>query len=336
MGEILSAGASGAFGDPGTLLADATDGLTGARAAADAKKEMQYGSNRAKSAYNTAYNTQKDLYKPWQDAGQDALTSLKDPNFMKDYQGDPGYQFRMAEGMKAINAGAAARGMGNSGATMKALAKYGQDYSSNEYGNAYNRNYSRLSGLANFGNQATANLANAASSHGSAMAGIDMGHANAMASSGMAQAGRMSDLYQQGIGLGVSAISGMPSMGGGGGGGGAPPSNGFTMPTSGGQGSTGGYLNGSSGGYNYSDARLKTDIESVFKADLDEMKSYLKAYKFKYTSEEFGKGEWVGVMAQDLEKSKLGRTLVVEDEFGRKQIDLKKVMSLFLATMAEA
>jgi hypothetical protein len=55
------------------------------------------------------------------------------------FQADPGYQFRMQEGQKAIEGSAAARGTQLSGATMKALAKYGQNLASDEYGKAYDR-----------------------------------------------------------------------------------------------------------------------------------------------------------------------------------------------------
>lgn len=318
MGEAISFASS-------DMLGDALDGLTGASAAEDAKKEMQYGSSRAKAAYTNAYNTQKEEYAPWKEAGLSSLKSLQDPNFMKDYQGDPGFKFRMNEGMKAINAGAAARGMGNSGATMKALSDYGQNFASNEYSNAYNRNFSRLSSLANFGNAASTNLANAAGNYGNAIAGNELGHANAMASSGIAQSNRMSDLYMQGIKGGVSAMTGMPSMPGGG----SPAPN---------PGAGTGYLGGN---YTFnqptfSDERLKTNVEPIPKEELAEMRKHLKAFKFNYISDEYGKGDWVGVMAQDLEKSKLGKTLVFEDELGRKQLNMNKVMSLFLATMAEA
>jgi hypothetical protein len=48
----------------------------------------------------------------------------------------PGYQARFTQGERAIEAGAAARGTILSGGTQKALARYGQDYASNEYNNA--------------------------------------------------------------------------------------------------------------------------------------------------------------------------------------------------------
>jgi hypothetical protein len=55
------------------------------------------------------------------------------------FQSDPGYQFRLQEGMNAIQGSAAARGNALSGSTLKALQKYGQNLASDEMQNAYNR-----------------------------------------------------------------------------------------------------------------------------------------------------------------------------------------------------
>jgi hypothetical protein len=57
----------------------------------------------------------------------------------KDFQADPGYAFRMSEGMKALERSAAARGGLLSGATLKGTQRYGQDLASQEYQNAFNR-----------------------------------------------------------------------------------------------------------------------------------------------------------------------------------------------------
>jgi hypothetical protein len=58
---------------------------------------------------------------------------------LADFQTDPGYQFRLGEGSKAIENSAAARGMQLSGANLKGLTRFNQDFASNEYGNAWNR-----------------------------------------------------------------------------------------------------------------------------------------------------------------------------------------------------
>lgn len=52
---------------------------------------------------------------------------------------DPGYQFRLSEGLKSTQASAAARGGLNSGATLKALMNYGQNTANQSYGDYLNR-----------------------------------------------------------------------------------------------------------------------------------------------------------------------------------------------------
>ena len=55
------------------------------------------------------------------------------------FKTDPGYAFRMSEGMKALERSAAARGGLLSGATLKGAQRYGQDLASQEFQNAFNR-----------------------------------------------------------------------------------------------------------------------------------------------------------------------------------------------------
>jgi hypothetical protein len=54
-------------------------------------------------------------------------------------ESDPGYQFRLSEGLKALDRQAAARGGLISGSALKASQRYGQDMASQEYGAAYGR-----------------------------------------------------------------------------------------------------------------------------------------------------------------------------------------------------
>jgi hypothetical protein len=58
---------------------------------------------------------------------------------MSDFEADPGYGFRMSEGMKALERSSAARGGLLSGTTMKGIQRFGQDLASQEYQNAFNR-----------------------------------------------------------------------------------------------------------------------------------------------------------------------------------------------------
>jgi len=52
---------------------------------------------------------------------------------------DPGYQFRLSEGQRALERSGAARGVTNTGGNMKGLLDYGQRAASQEYGNVYDR-----------------------------------------------------------------------------------------------------------------------------------------------------------------------------------------------------
>jgi len=61
------------------------------------------------------------------------------PFGMSDFQADPGYAFRMKEGLKGLDQQAAARGGLISGNAFRAAQQYGQDLGSQEYMNAYNR-----------------------------------------------------------------------------------------------------------------------------------------------------------------------------------------------------
>lgn len=89
----------------------------------------------------------------------------------------PGYDFRMREGMNAIQASAAARGGLNSGATMKALGRFGQDYAASEYGTYLNR----LGAMAGVGQTATGTVANAGQNYAA-------GAGNALMAAGQARA----------------------------------------------------------------------------------------------------------------------------------------------------
>ena len=57
----------------------------------------------------------------------------------QDMYDDPGYEFRLREGLKGVGNSGASRGMQLSGSQVKGLQRYGQDYASNEFGAARGR-----------------------------------------------------------------------------------------------------------------------------------------------------------------------------------------------------
>lgn len=83
-----------------------------------------------------------------------------------------------------------------------------------------------------------------------------------------------------------------------------------------------------------SDRRLKTDIKPADR-DIDELLSTIKPYAYRYTDEKHGKGERVGIMAQDLGKSKRGRELLTGLPGGEGLgVDVNKGLSAALAGLA--
>jgi len=118
--------------------------LIGGYAANKAAGTQADAMNRSAELQNQQYQDTVARQKPFYDVGVNALPELveasKYRNFdMNQFQADPGYAFRLSEGQKALERSAAARGGLLSGGTGKALQRFGQDYGSQEYTNAFNR-----------------------------------------------------------------------------------------------------------------------------------------------------------------------------------------------------
>lgn len=95
---------------------------------------------------------------------------------LADFETTPGYQFRMDEGIKALDRTAASRGLLRSGAQQKAITDFGQNIASEEYGN-YMGNLLAVSGM---GNQA-------ASSGNNTAASLTQGAGNSILQGGIAR-----------------------------------------------------------------------------------------------------------------------------------------------------
>lgn len=88
-----------------------------------------------------------------QQGSLDGSSAVQDrESAFKDFGYDPGYQFRMDQGIKALDRSAASKGMLMSGAQAKGINDYGQNQASQEYGNYFNR----LASLAGAGQSAVA------------------------------------------------------------------------------------------------------------------------------------------------------------------------------------
>ena len=134
------------------------------------------------------------------------------------FETSPGYQFRFDQGMRAVERGAAARGLLRSGAAVKATQRFGEGLASSEYENFANR----LASLAGVG-QASTNAtqaagANAANNISDAYMKAGNARASAYLNTGNAISGAATDLastYMYGKGGGFSK-TGTPTRGFGG------------------------------------------------------------------------------------------------------------------------
>lgn len=199
MGKVISKVASFS---PANLIPGVGDFLKdplGSGAMDDARNAQIGATDRANSSLERMYGQQRADLMPWNKSGLKALAGMEDADFsrdfkMSDFNADPGYEFRMAEGMKALDRSAAARGGVNSGASLKAISRYGQDMASQEYQNAYNRfnsdrntRFSRLSQIAGLGAGAANQISNAAGSYGNNLSANQTGLGNAIGGNYMAK-----------------------------------------------------------------------------------------------------------------------------------------------------
>jgi hypothetical protein len=118
--------------------------LIGASASSSAADTQAAAADRAAELQREQFERQVELQAPFREAGVRALPELEaasryTPFGMQQFTADPGYGFRLAEGQKALDRQAAARGGLISGGALKAAQRYGQEMGSQEYTNAFNR-----------------------------------------------------------------------------------------------------------------------------------------------------------------------------------------------------
>lgn len=120
--------------------------ILGSNASSDAANTQAAAANNATATQLQMFREGLEATKPWREAGKNALSTLQSRvnegpgSFVK----SPGYDFRLAEGEKAILRNAAATGGSQGGRTLKALTRFGQDYATNDYDNFLARYYQSL------------------------------------------------------------------------------------------------------------------------------------------------------------------------------------------------
>ena len=145
IGAVIGAGASligGAMASSAASKAAKTQAQSADKATELQKQMYEEGVVRQKPFYEagiTAQNRLMDLLGLSDRTTAEGYGSGIRPFGMSDFQADPGYAFRMKEGLKSLDQQAAARGGLISGNALRAAQQYGQDLGSQEYQNAYNR-----------------------------------------------------------------------------------------------------------------------------------------------------------------------------------------------------
>lgn len=145
-------------------------------------KAQERAADRATDEQRRQFERQVELQEPFRQVGVNALPELVaaskyKPFTYEDFIVDPGYRFRLQEGLKALDRTAAARGGLLGGNQLRGVTQFGQNLASEEYGNAFNRynigfqnRLNPLQSLAGVGQTTTATMAQQAGQYGQSMA----------------------------------------------------------------------------------------------------------------------------------------------------------------------
>jgi len=185
---------------PWAAVANIGSSLLGSLGSNDAAEEAKAATDAAVKRNDSTLAGIQDAYNPYQLAGAGALSKLVG---FGDYSptptaeavmGQPGYQFGLTQGLNGVQQGAAARGGLYSGAAGKALTRYGNDYATTKYQDAWNNaqndftnRWSRLSGRVGTGLNATNQRSQAASHASDVYGNLLTGNANAQGANDIAQ-----------------------------------------------------------------------------------------------------------------------------------------------------
>lgn len=145
--------------------------------------------NNAKNDLGSAFRYTEKAYAPYVDNGglaQNAISNLNGLNGAaaqntagQMFHTDPGYQFKMDQGIQAIDRSAASKGGLMSGGTLKALNEYGQGIADQGYGDWYGRLAAQADTGANATGALSANKLSSAGAQGAYTAQIGANKTNA-------------------------------------------------------------------------------------------------------------------------------------------------------------
>jgi hypothetical protein len=149
-------------------------GIAAGSAAKDAAQTQAASADKALELRRDIYNKFMEMNKPYYEAGVNALGQIT----RGEVTAEPGYGFRLGEGMKALERLQASRGNLLSGGAMKAGQRFAQDLASEEYGKSFNR----LANIAGIGQTAASEAGTAGQNYAGQAGELGMQGANALVS----------------------------------------------------------------------------------------------------------------------------------------------------------
>jgi hypothetical protein len=323
----ISAGVGAAIGGAaiaagGTIIGSEIQGS----AAKSAAQTQANAAENATQAELSMFNTTQQNLAPYMGSGVNALNalnfglgigpktggssgvgygSLTAPFTAAQYQQSPGYAWQMSQGIDAVQNSASAAGGIGGGNTLKALTTFGQGLANTDYQQAYQnyiaqqqQRYNMLSGVANSGQSAAANLGGFSTQVGSQIGSNIIGAGNALAAGTLGQAGAYSS--------GLNSLTQLASLYGN-----ASNPNNFNNPnnpngvggqmvtyyTAGGQPYSATVASGGAGPA-YCDYGLKKNIEPYY---FDGM-ARLQVYEFHHKGQDDRDEKSLGYIAQEVAK----------------------------------
>jgi hypothetical protein len=149
-------------------------GIAAGEAAKEAAQTQAASADAATQLQRDIYNKFMEMNKPYYEAGVNALGQIT----RGEITAEPGYGFRLGEGMKALERLQASRGNLLSGGALKAGQRFAQDLASEEYGKSFNR----LANIAGIGQNAAGAAGTAGQNYAGQAGELGMQGANALVS----------------------------------------------------------------------------------------------------------------------------------------------------------
>lgn len=200
------------MGIPAAIIGGSiVSGLLGARASRQASQAQERAAQQGTEAQERMFERQVQLQEPFRQVGVNALPELVrasryTPFSLEEFQKDPGYQFRLKEGLRALENRAAAEGTRISGNQLRGLVRYNQDLAAQDWMNSFNRYQAEraarlnpLQSLAGMGQTTAANVAQQAGQYGQNMAQNAATMGNIRASGYMGTANALAGALGQGL-----------------------------------------------------------------------------------------------------------------------------------------